>query len=164
MSSPNKVRFDESSLSPDYSEKKSLARYRELMKTFPNTLILFQNNGYLYGFEETAVVMSIWFGYRYQKKDGMLVAKGAEIHSMLSKLQTKGFRYIVDNNGHLAFRTGTGFSLPRSLSYYEKHPVSKPTPKKRKTSYTDSYSKQGGGWNDDVWAPGLPSSRFYRKR
>ena len=161
---PNKVRFDSSSLSDEYAGKTSLARYRELVRVFPNSLILFMNKGCYYGFDETAVVLNLWFGYQFHKSKGMLVAKSEKLEPLVRIFRMRGFRYIVDEYGKLTFGTGKGFRLPKPLSYYEKHPKSRPTPKQKPTTWSESFSKHGGGWHDDVWAPGLPSSRFYRKR
>ena len=164
MMSINKAIFDSTSVSDGYAKKTSLDRYKELRRTFPNTLILFRNMGYYYGFDETAVVLDMWFGYTYHKSHGMLVAKGNNYKLILEKFQMCGLRYIVDENGKLTFGKGKGFKLSKPLSYYESHPIVRQPPKNKSTSWTDSYSRHGGGWHDDVWAPGLPSSRFYKSK
>lgn len=168
MDSANKVQFNTSSLSAGYAQRSSLARYKELKRTFPNTLILFSKNGYYYGFDETAVAMSKLFGCHYQMKKRMLVAKSAKIERMIAIFQSRGLRYIIDVDGKLTFDEGKGFRLQNPLSYYETHQTKKRDAKTKSTSWTDSnsksYSKHGGGWNDDVWTPGLPSSRFYRTK
>lgn len=157
------VRFDESSLNSQYAEKSSLGRYKELIRVFPNTLIIFGNRGYYYGFDETAVVLCIWFKYSYHESNGMLVAKGDRLDPIIRKIKSRGYRYIVDEDGKLTFGKGKGFSLPKPLSYYKKHPISIHATKPRFAPYSESYSKNGGGWHDDVWAPGLPSTRFNKR-
>lgn len=157
------VQFNASSLSDEYAGKSSLARYKELTRVFPNTLILFENKGYYYGFDETAVALNIWFGYPFRKAKGMLVAKGRPLKPLIRKFQLRGIRCILDEQGKVTFWPGKGFKLQKPLSYYEEHPISRPDPKPRNTSWTNSYTKQGGGWDDDAWVPGLPSSRFYKK-
>ena len=164
MTDPNKILFDPSSLSDEYGTKKSLARYRELKGVFPNSLIFFRNEGCYYGFDETAVVLNLWFGYPFYKSAGMLIAKIEKIEPVVCVCQQRGIRYIVDEYGKLTFGAGKRFRLPKPLSYYEEHHKSMPVPKQRSTTWTESDSKHGGGWYDDVWTPGLPSSHFYKKR
>ncbi len=160
----DEVRFDASSLSANYSEKGSLARYQELNSVFPHTLILFHHTGYYYGYNDTAVALNRWFGYRFYQSKELLFAKGDHLEPLVRKFQLRGYRYIVDDDGELTFGSGKGFILKKPLSYYEAHPVLRPEPKPRSTSYTEQFSKNGGGWNDDVWTPGLPSERYFKKR
>lgn len=164
MSNSNRTRFDASRLSDVYKRKSSLARYRELTHVFPHTLILFHHQGYYYGFDESAVVLNIWFGYPLRKAKGMLVVKDKNLDPIIRKCQLRGIRYVLDRNGELTFGAGKGFRLKKPPAYYEEHPVSRPAPKVRVSSYSDSCFRSGGGWQDDVWTPGLPSARMFKKR
>jgi len=75
----------------------------------------------------------------------------------------RGFRYVVDRDGLLTFEIGQKkFCLQKPLSYYKENVEHILNGKS--TSWINSTLKQGGGWLDDVWAPGLPSSRFFRKK
>ena len=164
----NRDHFDASMLSEGYENKSSLARYKELQKTFPNVLIIFENGEYDYGFDETAVALSILFGYRYYLKEGMLVVKIKKTkfeEYLIVKRQMRGFRYLVDRNGKLTFEKGTKkFRLAKPLSAY-KSDLNRKQKKELATSYWDDpITKHGGGWYDDAWTPGLPSSRMYRKK
>lgn len=42
--------------------------------------------------------------------------------------------------------------------------ASKKTSSKKTSGFNGPYERTGGGWLDDTWVPGLPSSRFYRSR
>lgn len=65
-----------------------------------------------------------------------------------------------------------GFIMPKIVEQPKEEKVSsttksKPVKSPMKKSYTSSkepYSRHGGGWVDDVWAPGLPSARYYRRK
>ena len=160
--------FDASVLGADFAQKSSLARYRELRDVFPNTLIIFEHGDYYYGFDETAVAMYDLFGSRYYQQKGMLVVKieknKFETH-MIAKRQMRRFRYLVDRNGELTFEKGEKlFHLQKPLSYYAEK-LDTVQNKKPETSYwNDPITRHGGGWYDDVWAPGLPSSRMHGKK
>ena len=161
-------KFDASLLSSGYADKASLNRYKELHSTFPNTLIIFEHADYYYGFDETAVALYYLFGCRFYKQKGMLVTKTDatkfEDH-FIGKRQMRGHRYIIDRNGKLTFGKGTGCFLRKPLSYYNSIDLDRiQKAKSAKSSWTNSYSKYGGGWNNDAWTPGLPSQRFYRKK
>ena len=168
MSTANIDQFDMSVLSKDYAEKTSLARYNELRRAFPNVLIIFEHDDYYYGFDETAVALFFLFGCRYYRKKGMLVAKidkaKFEKH-MVGKRQMRGFRYLVDQNGRLTFEKGIKkFRLQKSLSYYDTN-MDRVQNKEPTASYWKNINtRHGGGWHDDVWTPGLPSSHFYRRK
>ena len=164
LNTDDEVRFDASSLSADYSQKRTLARYQELNSAFPHSLILFRHSGYYYGYNDTAVALNRWFGYRFYQSKEMLFARGDNLEPLVRKFQLRGYRYIVDDDGKLTFGSGKEFILKNPLSYYEEHPISRPDPIPQSTSYTEQLSKQGGGWNDDVWTPGLPSARYFKKR
>ena len=160
-------RFDASALSNGYEDKGSLSRFKELQSSFPNILIIFEHAGFYYGFDETAVALYYLFGCRYYRQKGMLVVKVEatkfEEH-MIGKKQMRGFRYVIDRNGKLTFEMGKKFSLPKTLSYYDINldRIQKVNP--ASSSWSNSYTKNGRGWYDDVWLPGLPSQRFYKKR
>lgn len=166
--SSNGKRFDASLLCKEYADKSSLNRYHELYITFPNTLIIFEHADYYYGFEETAVALYYLFGCKFYKQKGMLVTKTDatmfEEH-FVGKRQMRGYRYIIDRNGKLTFVNGKGCFLKKPLSYYNSIDLDRiQKAKLAKSSWTDSYSKHGGGWYNDVWTPGLPSQRFFRKK
>ena len=156
--------FDASLLSSEYANKTSLSRYKELINTFPNTLIIFEHADNYYGFDETAVALYYLFGCCYYKKNGMLVSKieAAKFEEhFIAKRQMRGFRYVIDRNGILTFEKGTkGFSLQKPLSYYFTNIEQFQRDKSHVPSYDKSYSRHGAGWHDDVWAPGLSSQRF----
>ena len=168
MVSSKRERFDASLLSSEYADKASLNRYKELHSTFPNTLIIFEHADYYYGFDETAVALYYLFGCRFYKQKGMLVTKTDaskfEEH-FIAKRQMRGYRYIIDRNGKLIFVNGKRSFLRKPLSYYRSIDLDRILKaKSAKSSWTDSYSKHGGGWYNDAWTPGLPSQRFYRKK
>ena len=168
--SPAKLdRFDASMLSNRYAEKSSLARYKELHSAFPNVLIIFEHGGCYYGFNETAVALYFLFGCRYYRQKGMLVVKVEKAkfeEHMIGRRQMRGFRYLVDRNGRLTFEKGIKkFRLRKPLSYYEANLDHVQNNSSTASSYRKAPdTRHGGGWHDDVWAPGLPSSRFFRKK
>lgn len=167
--------FDDSALCDEYRYLPSRYRYDELRSVFPFTILIFEHGGYYYGFNESAVALRILYGFDYYEKGGMLVVKieGYIFESqILPEKRIKGFGYILDRNGSLTFRYGKKFRLVKPLSYYRQlgrqkalkarlrpaHPI-------KETKYWgDPDTRRGYGWHDGVWAPGLPSSRFYRKR
>lgn len=168
MSTANRNRFDASALSEDYTEKTSLARFKELRRAFPNVLIIFVHGDYYYGFDETAVALFLLFGCRYYRKEGMLVVRIEKARfedHMVGKRQMRGFRYLVDQNGELTFEKGIKkFRLQKPLSFYDTN-LDRVQNKNSTRSYWESTNtRHGKGWYDDVWTPGLPSSRFYRKK
>lgn len=162
--SVNKV-FGGSALSDDYAKKASLTRYTELMRAFPNTLIFFAHDCYYYGFDATAVALNLLFGFKYYKNKQMLIVKikRIEFEAIAERVKARGLRYIIDDQGSLTFVRGKKFMLQESLSYYEAN-MKKLSKRKAVSSRTDNYIKQGRGWSNDAWTPGLPSSRFYRKK
>ena len=159
-------RFDASLLSAEYAKKSSMARYRELLKTFPNVLILFEHDGNYYGFDETAVALHFLFGYPNYRKEEMFVMKveKAKFEAYaIAKKQMCGYCYVVDRDGVLSFERGKKrFRLQKPLSAYEEilHPKQK---KVIAPSYWSDPGTSRGGY-DGPWTPGLPSSRFYRKK
>ena len=160
--------FDASMLSKGYAKKPSLARYNELRNAFPNTLIVFEHGEYYYGFDETAVALYDLFGCHFYQQKGKLVVKIDKTkfeEFMTARRQMRGFRYVVDRNGILTFEKGTKkFRLQKPLSYYEAN-LDRILNKEASTSYlNDPITRQGRGWCEDVWAPGLPSSRLNRKK
>ncbi len=159
------LRFDDSRLSADYASKGSMARYKELTRAFPNTLIVFVHDAYYYGFDKTAVALALLFNCRFYRNKGMLVIKieSGDYQRKTKAGQLRGFRCIVDNNGILTFQMGKKFSLEKPMSYYEKKQNSV-SENKSSHSWIDSASRHGRGWHDDAWSPGLPSSRFFRNK
>ena len=160
--------FDASMLSKGYAKEPSLARYNELRRAFPNALIIFEHGEHYYGFDETAVALYDLFGCRYYQQKGKLVVKVERTKFedfMIVRRQMRGFRYVVDRNGSLTFERGSKkFHLQKPLSYYEAN-LDRIQNKGLTTSYwNDPITRHGGGWHDDVWAPGLPSSRLNRKK
>ena len=160
--------FDASVLSDGYVKKTSLARYNELRGAFPNALIFFEHGEHYYGFDETAVALYDLFGCRYSQQKGKLVVKVERSkfeEFMIARRQMRGFRYVVDRNGSLTFERGAKkFHLQKPLSYYEAN-LARIQNKGLTTSYwNDPITKHGGGWHDDVWVPGLPSTRLNGKK
>ena len=99
----------------------------------------------------------------------------AEITSSREKLH--GLAYIVDDNCALSFVSGDTYGIPdpsvfRTNNLARAHSSNKKSTysSNKKTTYNSNkkqkepYTKNGGGWYDDVWAPGLPSSRFFRTK
>ena len=136
-----------------------------MLNTFPNTLIFFEKYGYCYGFDETAAMISMICGYRVYKKDDMLVIKfeKSRFQQMIKRGQMRGYRLIIDKSGKLTFISGNTFHLEKPLSYYKNNP-DYTLNKKPLQKPVRSYTKNGGGWHDDAWTPGLPSSRFFRTK
>lgn len=168
MASINEKEFNASSLSESYPKKTSLSRYKELTSVFPNTFIMFEHEGFYYGFDETAVALFLLFKYRLDIKKEMLVAKidRNEFRITYDHALMRGYRYIVDKNGELLFVNGKPFYLKTPLSDYKKLINNNKIHQKKQektTPQTENDTKHGGGWYDDVWTPGLPSSRFYKK-
>ncbi len=157
--------FDVSALSGEYSQKTSLARYKELQSSFSHALIIFEYNDHYYGFDETAVALYFLFGCHYYQEKEMLVAKIEKEKFedfMIDKRNMRGFRYVVDRNGLLTFEKGEKrFSLQKPLSYYKEN-LGRIQNGKAPASWTNS-TKHASSWYDDVWAPGLPSSRFFKE-
>ncbi|GEM_PF-2230059 len=168
ISSDQQLRtLDSAKLSANYAKKGSKQRYNELKAVFPNTLILFKHDGNYYGYEETAVFLSGLLGIEQYIKNEMLIVRIESI-GLFNGDAMQGYRYIVDENGKLTFVSGKEFCLNSPLRH-KKNPKrillssnKNSTPKT--SSLTNAYSKRGGDWLDNVWVPGLPSSRLYRKR
>ena len=131
-------------------------------------LIIFEHSGYYYGFDETAVAMYFLFGRRYYLQKGMLVVKIEKAkfeEHMIGKRQMRGFRYLVDRDGQLTFEKGKKkFRLQNTLSYYEANSDRIQNKKAAASFWNDPSTRHSWGWHDDVWAPGLPSSRVFRKK
>ena len=167
MANINEINFNTSLLSEAYQKKSSLLRYKELASAFPNTFILFEHEGFYYGFGETAVALFWLFKCKLDIKKEMLVTKIDRYKFRIINDRTllRGYRCIVDKNGELVFINGKSYYLKYPLSYY-KTCINRIHLKnqKKKTSQAEKDTKHGGGWYDDAWTPGLPSSRFFKKR
>ena len=155
-------------MSKNYKQKKRFDRLAELQKCFPNTILLFKDGGAYYGYDGTAVAMDMLFHTGYFSTSGHRCACSFNISMLLNGFGRRNLRYILDDNGVTTFCVGKGFALANSLSSYpmssKAKNVSQSKSKSKTQSYNGPYERSGYGWDDDTWTPGLPSSRFYRKR
>lgn len=164
--------FNASAISDDYVNKTSAGRYYELKYTFPDVLIIFKRNNAFYGFEETAIILSNLYKIpRYTKKGMEVVKINEKFFTQITNSNEKlhGLAYIIDDNCALSFVWGDTYCIPEP-SVFRTNNLERAHSSNKKTTYNSNkkqkepYTKNGGGWHDDVWAPGLPSSRFFRTK